>query len=79
MTGKRSYETEQEALEALVGARIGFDCGRGSGPVNCYQCHDCGDYHLTSKGAMHPLLEDPDTVKRIKLEKEAQNWERKLR
>ena len=77
-SGKRAYQTEQEAEEALLGVRINF-YHDASGPVNYYLCEDCGSYHLTSTGTTHPMLDDEDVLARIKLERESQEWERKLR
>lgn len=77
-SGKRAYLSKELAEEALIGARINFRSGQG-GPVNIYECRDCGNYHLTSRGPLHELLESKEVLDRIKLERESREWERKLR
>lgn len=79
VTGKRPYETEGMALEALIDIRGRNNYRANSGPINIYQCQDCGQWHFTSKGPVHPLLTSEETQKRISSQNEAEFWERKLR
>ena len=69
-SGKRGYFSEGEVQEALIRSQIGFV----RPPVNYYRCDDCGDYHLTSQGERHPLLDEPATRERIKREQWEQQW-----
>ncbi|MGB3465267.1 MAG: hypothetical protein WBA74_08355 [Cyclobacteriaceae bacterium] len=78
-TGKRMYDTEDLAVEALIANRSRFHHGDNSGPINVYQCDDCGNWHFTSRGPEHPLLHSDEVQKRISLNREAGYWERKLR
>ncbi len=79
VTGKRSYDTESMAVDALVDIRGRNNYREESGPINVYQCDDCGQWHFTSKGTVHPLLKDEDVQNRISSQNEAEYWERKLR
>lgn len=79
VTGKRIYDSEQIALEALIDMRGKNNYRINSGPINVYQCDDCGLWHFTSKGAIHPSLQTEETQKRISSQNEAEFWERKLR
>lgn len=56
-SGKRSYNNDTIAVEALIEAHVQFDYGKRSGPVAVYQCDECGQFHLTSRGSMNPKLE----------------------
>lgn len=69
-TGKNSYYSESEVQEALIRSHIRFL----QGAKNYYQCHDCGEYHLTSQGEINPILNDPEVKKRIKREQQEQEW-----
>jgi len=75
VTHKNGYYSEAEAQEALIRSQIRFV----QGASNYYLCHDCGEYHLTSQGERHPLLNDPVIKKRIKEERQSQDWEGRLR
>lgn len=78
-SGKRAYFTREDAEEALIGSRINFNHKDTSGPINVYECRDCKEWHLTSRGPAHELLNSSEVQNRIKLERESQEWERKLR
>ncbi len=78
-SGKRSYETPEEAEEALIGTRINFHHENTSGPINIYKCEDCGEWHLTSRGTVNELLQSDEVLRKIKLERESREWERRLR
>lgn len=77
--GKRSYQTEEIALEALIGAHTHFDFNKGAGPIAIYKCDDCGNYHLTSTGTMNEKLAQHLKEGKIDQQKEADHWERKWR
>ncbi len=79
VTGKRQYDTEQQALDGLISARSKAFFRENSGPINVYECDDCGAWHLTSKGAQHPILSDAGIQKNIKDQHVSDYWERKLR
>lgn len=73
---KRKYNSETLAVEALLEARINFD---SNSATTVYLCGDCGYWHLTSRGDMHPKLKaalDSGQIARLKL---SNYWERKLR
>ena len=74
VTGKVQFEDEEKALEALINNRIQFN----SGPNNTYFCIDCGSYHLTSRGEEHKILKDPEVIKRIQQERQANHWQRRF-
>jgi hypothetical protein len=74
-TGKNGYYTEAEVQEALIRSHIRFV----KAASNYYQCNDCGEYHLTSKGEPHPILDDPTVQQRIKQERLSQDWEGRFR
>ncbi|WP_421869960.1 hypothetical protein [Marinoscillum sp.] len=78
-TGKRIYDTEREAIDALIDLRARNNYRKGSGPINVYQCEDCGQWHFTSKGPEHELLGLETVQKKIADDREALYWERKLR
>jgi hypothetical protein len=79
VTGKRSYDSRAAAEEALIDHRIQFNHRPGSGPINVYQCSDCGNWHFTSKGMINPLLNDARVKDRIEREQQARKWEDKFR
>ncbi len=79
VTGKRQYDTQSQAEEALIETRGRFVFREGSGPIGVYQCDDCGYWHFTSKGTVSDLLKKADTKKQISDQQEAQFWERKFR
>ncbi|WP_367914381.1 hypothetical protein [Leadbetterella sp. DM7] len=73
---KRSYLSEELAVTALLEVRSRFETNSS---VTVYLCEDCGQWHLTSRGTIHPkltaLLQSGEITRRI----EAGHWERKLR
>jgi len=79
VTGKRVYHSEQLAEDALIEAHIHFNYSEGGGPVAVYQCEDCGEYHLTSRGPMSAQLSKKLSDGTIKKQKEADNWQRKFK
>lgn len=79
ITGKRGYPTLELAEEALIGAWIAFEYGKGSGPINVYQCDECGDFHLTSKGEMNTRLKSLIDSGEIAKQKLARSWEQRFK
>ena len=79
VTGKRCFESEELAVEALVQHHIINHYSEGQGPINVYHCPHCEHWHFTSKGERNEILNDPGTQARIKKERQSNYWERKLR
>ena len=77
-TGKRVYQTEILAEDALIDAHSRNHYGE-TGPVAIYQCEECGYYHFTSKGAMNKRLAEQIASGKIKLQQQASEWSRKWR
>ena len=73
------YPTQEIAEDALIEARINFDFPKGKGPVAVYQCEDCGQYHLTSRGTMNSRLAEHISSGKINLHKEANRWTDKIK
>ncbi|ADQ18807.1 hypothetical protein [Leadbetterella byssophila] len=73
---KRSYSSEELALTALLEVRGRFENNQA---VTVYQCEDCGLWHLTSKGNLHPALKRFLDTGQARKQLEAEYWERKLR
>jgi len=78
-TGKRLYHSEQLAEDALIEAHIHFDYRAGGGPVAVYQCDECGEFHLTSRGPMNVRLASQIADGTIKKQKEAGRWQNKFK
>lgn len=78
-SGKKAYFDNFLAEEALIQHQVINDYGVGEGPVNVYLCDDCGYWHFTSKGKRSNIFDDPEVVSRIKADRRANYWERKLR
>jgi len=55
-TGKSLYLSLSLAEDALIDAWTRNNFTPGNGPVNIYQCDDCGNFHFTSKGIMNVRL-----------------------
>ncbi len=68
------YFSKELAEEALIGAHTAYDYAGGQGPIAVYQCEDCGEYHLTSRGLMNERLAQYIADGKLKLEKEANRW-----
>lgn len=75
-TNKRVYASESIATDALIEARIRFEHNTSKA---VYLCDDCGGWHLTSQGEMHPRLKAALDSGSIKKEKEAFHWQKKFR
>lgn len=78
-SGKRVFDTQELANEALINNHIVNDYKPNEGPLNVYQCDDCGLWHFTSKGSKSDLLDDQEVIERIKKERLATYWERQLK
>ncbi|TRX48925.1 hypothetical protein FNH22_28220 [Fulvivirga sp. M361] len=76
---KRAYVSREQSEEALIQHHIHFHHGENNGPTNVYQCDHCGGWHFTSKAPLAAILQEEETQKRIKKERIAADWERKLR
>ena len=74
-TGKISYYSEEEVQEALIRSHIRFSKAAKS----YYLCNNCDEYHLTSQGDLHKLLNEPSVQERIKREQRSQEWEGKFK
>ena len=74
VTGKRAYESQEAAEEALIQSRIQMG---DQGAHNIYLCQDCVHWHLTSRGDLHPVIEKRQ--KEIELKRTANQWERRYR
>ncbi len=67
------------AIEALIQWHIRNSPGGTDGPKNVYECEECGNWHLTSKGMNHSKLRDSEILEYIRKERRAFEWEQKLR
>ena len=73
---KRSYLSEETAVTALLEVRSRFAMNSS---VTVYLCENCGQWHLTSRGQLHPKLAALLNSGEINRLREAEHWERKLR
>tara|TARA_B100001175_G_scaffold317846_1_gene336886 strand:+ start:2980 stop:3228 length:249 start_codon:yes stop_codon:yes gene_type:complete len=71
---KNQYYTEDEAAEALIRSNIRFN----KPAISYYLCSECAQYHLTSRGPKHLLLNQPEVVERIHKEQQVQEWSQAL-
>jgi hypothetical protein len=79
VTGKKMYSTQAIAEDVLIDAWVKYRFTEGRGPVAVYRCDDCHQYHLTSSGEMNEKLSLYIKEGKIKLQKEAEHWEQKLK
>lgn len=77
-TGKRVYQTESLAEEALLDAHSRNQYS-GTGPIAIYLCEECGYFHFTSKGVMNKRLAEQIANGKIKRQQQANEWSRKLK
>ncbi|MGC4020718.1 MAG: hypothetical protein QM734_01635 [Cyclobacteriaceae bacterium] len=75
-TGKRVYQTEIIAEEALIDSHSRNNYS-GNGPIAVYKCEECGYYHFTSKGSMNKRLAELIASGKIKLQQQANEWSQK--
>jgi len=78
-SGKKVFLSQQMAEEALIEAWGRYDYAPNAGPISFYQCEDCGYYHFTSQGRMNERLAKEIASGKIKLQREANHWERKMK
>ena len=65
------------AINALIENRIRFHHPEGGGPINIYECAECGYFHFTSQGETHTeLIEQSDFIEK---QRRARDWEHRLR
>ncbi len=67
------------AEDALIDAWIRNNHSPGNGPVNVYQCEDCGNFHFTSKGEMNERLKEEWNKGSIARSRRAFDFERKIK
>ena len=79
VSNKKIYPSKEVAEDALIEAHTHFEYDRGKGPIGVYQCEDCGNYHLTSKGTMNQKLEQLMKEGKIQRLKEANQWLNKIK
>jgi hypothetical protein len=77
-TGKRSFDSEELAREALIDVRARNNFPDDQGPNGIYGCEICGCYHLTSKSSDDSLINNTESQERIRRQKEANFWLNKL-
>ena len=73
---KRAYFSESIAIDALIEARTRFESNTAT---TVYLCDDCGQWHLTSRGELHPDLARQIQDKNFNREKEAHHWQKKMK
>jgi len=78
-THKKVFLTREQAVDALMDARIRYEYSKGNGPVSVYKCEECGNYHLTSQGIINETLQQRMKDGKIDLEKEANKWLSKMK
>ena len=78
-SNKNSYDTIELAEEALLQNHMRHHHSNTGGPINVYLCRDCDSYHFTSKGQKNEILLGNEVQDKIKLERQANYWEGKLR
>ena len=79
ISGKRAFANEELAESALMEAHQRNYYKPHEGPVNFYQCEECGQFHFTSKGAVHPHLEKLKKSGQLNSSREADFWDNRLR
>ena len=78
ISGKRVYASREVAEDVLIETWTRFDFTPANGPIAVYQCDDCGQFHLTSRGPMNEKLAKALADGEIKRQKEADRWLGKL-
>jgi hypothetical protein len=77
-SGKRIFESESFAEEALIELWSKNEYVAESAPQAVYKCDDCGNFHLTSRGPMNSKLQEAIKSGKIKLNREANKWLNKI-
>jgi hypothetical protein len=72
---KNQYYTEDEAIEALIRSNIRFT----QPALSYYCCVECAQFHLTSRGPKHPILDLPQVKDCIKKERNTQDWSQRFK
>ena len=75
---KRSFDSAEQAEQALVEIQARRDFRAGDGPVGIYRCDLCGSFHLTSKGPVNATLANKQRDGTIDRQREANYWIDKL-
>ena len=78
-SGKVLFPNEELAVNALLDVWSRMPFRPGDGPVTVYRCEDCGQYHFTSQGAVHPRLQELIDSGGLDRMREASRWEDKFR
>ena len=78
-TGKVIYLTQALSEDALIDAWVRNNYKLGAGPVNTYQCDECGNFHFTSKGEMNERLKKELDSGKIAKNQRAFDLENKLK
>lgn len=73
------YRSQQLAEEVLIESWTRYDYTAGNGPVAVYQCADCGQFHLTSKGPVNEKLQEALATGKVRRQQEAAHWLDKLK
>jgi hypothetical protein len=73
-SGKRIFESESLAEDALIELWSKNEYSPSSAPQDVYRCEDCGNFHLTSRGPMNVKLQEAIASGKIKLNREANKW-----
>jgi hypothetical protein len=73
------YARREIAEDVLIETQTRYDYGANGGPIAVYQCEDCGQFHLTSKGPMNEKLARALAEGAIGRQKEANRWLDKFR
>lgn len=74
VSGKRMYPSQEVAEEVLIESWTRYHYSGGNGPISVYQCDDCGQFHLTSRGIMNKKLADALQNGKVDRQKEANKW-----
>jgi uncharacterized protein YlaI len=73
------YPTEEIAEEALIEVHTRSEYGKQRGPVAIYLCSECRHFHFTSQGEINKKLKEYIESGRMKVQKQAHQWESKLK
>ncbi|HYG19461.1 MAG TPA: hypothetical protein VD816_11055 [Ohtaekwangia sp.] len=79
ISGKKAYQTQETAEDALLEAWTRYNYNPSNGPVAVYRCDDCGFYHFTSKGEMSAKLAKFLASDEIRRRAQADYWNDKLK
>lgn len=79
VSGKKSFADRKLAEESLIQHHILNEFRDNQGPINVYHCDECGNWHFTSKGIKNSLFDDYEVADRIKRERLASYWERRIK